>query len=169
MQPNKAEQFQKAIEASSDEAIIGLLAELRETGEDYMLQTIINLLFSSRSEKLKSEVVNFLVDLKNKSSIKTIIEAIRQNIRSKDIHLLVSVCWQSRLDFTPYFDTFTDILEHGDYQTCLEAFTVIENMTENLSENQLNELKAKIRTIKTKNPETKPLIDELGKLLNELK
>ena len=91
MQPNKAEQFQKTIEASSDEAIIGLLTELRETGEDYMLPTIISLLFSTRSEKLKNEVVNFLVDLKNKSSIDTIVEAIRQNKRSKDIHLLVSV------------------------------------------------------------------------------
>lgn len=168
MQPNKAEQFQKSIEASSDEAIIGLLTELRVTGEDFMLPTILNLLFSSRSEKLKNEVVNFLVDLKNKSSIDTIIEAIRQNKRSKDIHLLVSVCWQSRLDFTPHFDIFIDILEHGNYQACLEAFTVIENMTENLRGEQLNELKAKIRTVKAKNPETKPLIEELRKLLNEL-
>jgi hypothetical protein len=168
MQPNKAEQFQKTIEASSDEAIIGLLAELRETGEDYMLPTILSLLFSARSEKLKNEVVNFLVDLKRKSSIDTIIEAIRQNKRSKDIHLLVSVCWQSRLDFTPYVDTFIDIMEHGNYQGCLEAFTVIENMTENLSGEQLNELKAKFKTVKANSPETKPLIEELGKLLDEL-
>jgi hypothetical protein len=168
MQPNKAEQFQKTIEASSDEAIIGLLTELRETGEDYMLPTILSLLFSTRSEKLKNEVVNFLVDLKNKSSIDTIVEAIRQNKRSKDIHLLVSVCWQSRLDFTPYFDTFIDIMEHGNYQACLEAFTVIENMTENLSGEQLNDLKAKIKSVKGDNAETKPLIEELVKLLDEL-
>ncbi|HOK60272.1 MAG: hypothetical protein WBJ36_11580 [Tenuifilum sp.] len=168
MQPNKAEQFQKTIEASSDEAIIGLLTELRETGEDYMLPTILSLLFSTRSEKLKNEVVNFLVDLKNKSSIDTIVEAIRQNKRSKDIHLLVSVCWQSRLDFTPYVDTFIDIMEHGNYQACLEAFTVIENMTENLSGEQLNDLKAKIKSVKGDNAETKPLIEELVKLLDEL-
>ncbi len=168
MQPNKEEQFQKTIEASSDEAIIGLLTELRETGEDYMLPTILSLLFSTRSEKLKNEVVNFLVDLKNKSSIDTIVEAIRQNKRSKDIHLLVSVCWQSRLDFTPYVDTFIDIMEHGNYQACLEAFTVIENMTENLSGEQLNELKAKIKSVKGDNAETKPLIEELVKLLDEL-
>ncbi|MEY1639648.1 hypothetical protein [Tenuifilum osseticum] len=168
MQPNKAEQFQKTIEASSDEAIIGLLTELRETGEDYMLPTILSLLFSTRSEKLKNEVVNFLVDLKNKSSIDTIVEAIRQNKRSKDIHLLVSVCWQSRLDFTPYVDTFIDIMEHGNYQACLEAFTVIENMTENLNGEQLNDLKAKIKSVKGDNAETKPLIEELVKLLDEL-
>ncbi|HDP75947.1 MAG TPA: hypothetical protein ENN49_08775 [Bacteroidales bacterium] len=168
MQLNKAEQFQKAIEASSDEAIIGLLAELRETGEDYMLPTILSLLFSARSEKLKNEVVNFLVDLKNKSSVDTIIETIKQNKRSKEIHLLVSVCWQSRLDFTPHVDTFIDIMEHANYQGCLEAFTVIENMTGNLSRDQLNELKAKIKTVKADNPETKPLIEELGKLLDEL-
>lgn len=168
MQPNKAELFQRSIDASSDEAIIGLLTELRETGEDYMLPTILNLLFSGRSEKLKNEVVNFLVDLKNKSSIDTIVEAIRQNKRSKDIHLLVSVCWQSRLDFTPYIDIFIDIMEYGNYQACLEAFTVIENMTKNLSGEQLSELKAKIKTIKTDNPETKPLVEELSKLLNEL-
>ncbi|MEW5847009.1 MAG: hypothetical protein AB1777_12200 [Bacteroidota bacterium] len=166
MQTNKVELFQKSIESSSDEAIIGLLADLRESGEDYMLSTIINLLFSSRSENLKNEVVNFLVDLKNKSSIVPIIEAIKQNKRSNDIHRLVSVCWQSRLDFTPYIDIFVDIMEHGDYEACLEAFTVIENMVENLNPEQLSDLKKKIGTAKSENPEAQPLIMELEKVLN---
>lgn len=167
MQTNKVELFQKSIDSSSDEAIIGLLAELRESGEDYMLPTIINLLFSSRSENLKNEVVNFLVDLKNKSSIVTIIETIKQNKRSKDIHLLVSVCWQSRLDFTPHIDIFIDIMEHGNYQACLEAFTVLENMVENLNSDELSDLKKKIKSAKSENPETQPLIAELEKVLNE--
>jgi hypothetical protein len=167
MQTNKVELFQKSIDSSSDEAIIGLLAELRESGEDYMLPTIINLLFSSRSENLKNEVVNFLVDLKNKSSIVTIIETIKQNKRSKDIHRLVSVCWQSRLDFTPHIDIFIDIMEHGNYQACLEAFTVLENMVENLNSDELSDLKKKIKSAKSENPETQPLIAELEKVLNE--
>ncbi len=167
MQTNKVELFQKSIDSSSDEAIIGLLAELRESGEDYMLPTIINLLFSSRSENLKNEVVNFLVDLKNKSSIVTIIETIKQNKRSKDIHLLVSVCWQSRLDFTPHIDIFIDIMEHGNYQACLEAFTVLENIIENLNSDELSDLKKKIKSAKSENPETQPLIAELEKVLNE--
>lgn len=167
MQTNKVELFQKSIDSSSDEAIIGLLAELRESGEDYMLPTIINLLFSSRSENLKNEVINFLVDLKNKSSIVTIIETIKQNKRSKDIHRLVSVCWQSRLDFTPHIDIFIDIMEHGNYQACLEAFTVLENMVENLNSDELSDLKKKIKSAKSENPETQPLIAELEKVLNE--
>jgi len=167
MQTNKVELFQKSIDSSSDEAIIGLLAELRESGEDYMLPTIINLLFSSRSENLKNEVVNFLVDLKNKSSIVTIIETIKQNKRSKDIHRLVSVCWQSRLDFTPHIDIFIDIMEHGNYQACLEAFTVLENIIENLNSDELSDLKKKIKSAKSENPETQPLIAELEKVLNE--
>ncbi len=167
MQTNKVELFQKSIDSSSDEAIIGLLAELRESGEDYMLPTIINLLFSSRSENLKNEVVNFLVDLKNKSSIVTIIETIKQNKRSKDIHRLVSVCWQSRLDFTPHIDIFIDIMEHGNYQACLEAFTVLENIIENLNSDELSDLKKKIKSAKSENPETQPLIAELEKVLKE--
>ena len=59
-------------------------------------------------------------------------------------------------------------MEHGNYQACLEAFTVIENMTENLSGEQLNDLKAKIKSVKGDNAETKPLIEELVKLLDEL-
>lgn len=163
----KVEQFQKTIDNSSDETIIGLLTELRERGESYMLPTIISLLFGSRSESLKNEVVNFLVDLKCQSSVEVITDFIRQNKKSKDIYRLVSVCWQSRLDFSSHTDIFIDILLHGNYQACLEAFSVIENMVETLSPEMLQDLKRRIETVKPENPETQPLVWELQKLLNE--
>jgi hypothetical protein len=168
MKPNKSDLFLKSITKSSDEAIIGMLTELRESGEDYMTPILIELLFSERSEKLKEEVVNFLVDLKNKSSVEIIAKSLNEHKHSKDIHRLVSVCWQSRLDFTPHIDLFIEILAEGDYQASLEAFTTIENMTENLSSDKVKEVGNKIKSLHAKHPNTQPLIDELVRVFEDL-
>ncbi|MGE0078715.1 MAG: hypothetical protein AB7S48_12720 [Bacteroidales bacterium] len=129
--------FEQTIKEGSDEYIIATLEEIRETGEDYMVEPIINLLFAKRSEHLKNEVVNFLVDLKNKEAATDIISAIRNNYSAADLHLLVSVCWQSRFDFSNEIELFIDLLCNADYQTSFEAFSVVENSLDSTSDEDI--------------------------------
>ncbi|BDX36744.1 hypothetical protein CYCD_00990 [Tenuifilaceae bacterium CYCD] len=123
--------FEQSIKNGSDEYIISTLEEIRESGEEYMVEAIINLLFTKRSEHIKNEVVNFLVDIKNHEAATEITNAIRNNYASADLHRLVSVCWQSRLDFSSEIGLFIDILCKLDYKTGIEAFSVIENALDN--------------------------------------
>lgn len=165
-QPSKVELFQKTIEASPEDYLIGLLAELREGGEDYMVEPIIGLLFSNRSERIKNEVVSLLVDLKNPSAVPIIVQKLEENKNSKDIHRLISVCWQSRLNFSSHTNLLMDFVVNGDYQSCLEAFTAIENMMDSLSEETINQLKHRAEQSLGKATETKPLIEELISMLS---
>lgn len=129
--------FGQSIKNGSDEYIISTLEEIRESGEEYMVEAIINLLFTKRSEHLKNEVVNFLVDIKNHEATAEITNAIRNNYASADLHRLVSVCWQSRLDFSSEIGLFIDLLCKLDYQTGIEAFSVIENALDNTSTEEI--------------------------------
>ena len=80
---------------------------------------------------------------------------------------MVSVCWQSRLDLHP-ISIFLSISWSMEITACLEAFTVLENIIENLnSDENLSDLKKKIKSAKSENPETQPLIAETEKVLKE--
>lgn len=147
--------FEQNLRDGSDEFIISTLEELRESGEDYIVDPIINLLFSNRTDVLKDAVVNFLIDIKKQSVTTIIINAIKNNVTSKDLSHLVSVCWQSRLDFSAEIDLFVELLCKSDYQTSFEASTVIENCLDSISEDKIAEYIAFLKKEINKTPQSK--------------
>ncbi len=165
--PSKEELFRKSLENGSDEYIISILSELREEGEGYMVAPIAELLFSDKDERLKNEVVNLLVDLKNQSYAETIVQLIKKHRNSKDIYRLVSVCWQSRLNFAPHVDLFMELAGNDDYQTALEAITVVENLLDSLDNDTLVKLKQKGEVICNNASRTKPLMENLLSYIDE--
>jgi len=52
---------------------------------------------------------------------------------------MLTICWQSRLDFSGSLDVFFEILVDGDYQTSIEAFTVIESAMMNLNREEIEQ------------------------------
>lgn len=128
----KIEQFRKVLQLSSDEVIISSLEGVREDGEEYMILPIIELLFSPRDTNMKQKIVSFLSDLKSQKFSQLIIDSINNFRTHEDLHHLVSVCWQSRLNFTEHIDLFVDLLCNADIQTSIEAFSTIENMLEKM-------------------------------------
>lgn len=154
--------------SGSDEYIIATLEELRESGENYMVDAIVNLLFTPRSDKMKDAIVNFLVDLKSQPVVPEITRNIRDNSSSDDVARLVSVCWQSRLNFSSDIDLFVELVCKSDYQTSIEAFTVIENSMESVAREKLVEIIGTLEIEKKKaSIEKKSLIEETIKVINE--
>ena len=41
---------------------------------------------------------------------------------------LLSICWESKLDFTEYLDSFISAFLNGTYESSIEAFTMIEKI-----------------------------------------
>ncbi|MBN1990197.1 MAG: hypothetical protein JW783_12425 [Bacteroidales bacterium] len=127
----------QGIRNSSDESLILMLEEFRESGESFIVPAIIEQLFTDRTEKFTLEAVAFLADLKEQSCVPMLADGIRAYQNNKDISNLVSVCWQCRLNFIDELPLFFDLVINADYQTAFEAFTVIENAAEALSEDAL--------------------------------
>ncbi|MCB8964231.1 MAG: hypothetical protein H6536_04230 [Bacteroidales bacterium] len=141
----KKEAFEQGLRVASDEVIVSTLVEIRDSGEEYMVEAIINLLFSKRTDRLKGEVMNFLVDIKSQSAVAVFVSAIRNNYGAEDLHRLVSVCWQSRLDFSADIELFIDLLCNADEQTSIEAFSVIENSLDGATSDRLSQITALLR------------------------
>jgi hypothetical protein len=127
-----------ALEKGTDEEILSLLIELKEYGNLFYLNTILNLVTGNRSEILKKTLVEFISDIKFQDAAPIIADFISENIESSDIIRLVTASWQSRLDFSRVLSPYFEILIKGDYKTAFEAFTVIENSIDSLSIDELS-------------------------------
>lgn len=132
----KRELFCSSLKQSSAEVIISLLEGIREKGEEYMVLPIIDTLFSSQDDRVKGIIVAFLADLKSQEAANDIVQGINSHINHNDLHLLVSVCWQSRINFSSHIDLFIELLCNSDMLTSIEACTAIENMLCNFNDEE---------------------------------
>lgn len=151
-----------------DEQIISLIQDFRESGELFIIQPLIDMLFSKRSQKLNDSIYEFLVDIKSQAVVPIIAQSIQKHINEEGIAGLVSVCWQSSLDFSEHLPLFIEILCDGDYQTSFEASTVIENSLGNLNKDQRDSHIAYIKKKLKKSPKEKQqLLTEMIEIIEK--
>ncbi len=148
--------------STKETIVISALKELRQSGDNSVIPYLIDLFVNSTSDKVKSETENFLIDLKDDKAAKPLSDALKDSRYKNKLEQLTSICWQADLDFSPYIDTFTEIAIIGDYQTSIEAYSVIEESLPNLSQQDIQKhisyLKEKITKL---NEDKIPLIREL--------
>jgi hypothetical protein len=100
--------------------------------------------FSKKNKSKVGDLVQLLTTTINEDKVEALklikqhlgkellLEAISQPEYLKQRAVLVSACWESGLDFTAFFDFFFYLTLISDYQTTLEAITVIESMEEQI-------------------------------------
>jgi len=122
---------QKSIVASlksmKDEQVMSLIHDFRENGELFIIDPLLEMIYSNRSFSLKETILELVGDIKNQDAAEIIAQTIHNHIGDTNTTGLVSACWQSNLDFSYYLPVFIEILCSSDYQASFEAFTVIEN------------------------------------------
>lgn len=121
----------------TDEQVISIITELKSNNDLQFIPVLIDVLLSKRSEILQRTIVEYLSDIKDPGLVPILIESLTNSFPEKNVTMLVTACWQSRLDFSNHLETFFNILVNGNYQTAFEAFTVIENSIDSLSVNDI--------------------------------
>lgn len=159
----------KASLRSKDKKIVlSKLRELKVSGNTNILSYILDLLETSDSSEIVQEVLNLVRDLRDQQSVPIIVDFIQKNMKGIYIGDIISSCWQSRLDFHAYLNIFANCFLHGDYQTSLEAFTVIEEMLWKSSNDQIESCKEiLVDNVSEVSDEKKPLYKELIKVIDE--
>jgi len=160
----------KNLLSMNDEQVISLIQEFRLNGELFIVEPLIEMLYSNRGQALKNSILEFIRDIKNQVAVIIITKSIQKHISDKYTTGLVSACWQSSLDFSDELTVFFDILCNGDYQTAFEAFTVIENSIGNVSQDNINLYMATIESkLKITPVEKQTLLTEMMAMLEKFK
>ena len=91
---------------------------------------------SNKNSDIAKESFNILVNIKVKAANKIIIEKIKLEKNKEILNQIISICWQSGLDFSDYLLLFFNIVINEDLPIAIEAMSVIENILSNYNYNE---------------------------------
>jgi hypothetical protein len=95
---------------------------------------------STDDEVLRQTIMRFFNDMKERSARNEVIESLVAVTRQSSKTMLASSCWQSGLDYSEYAVNLAEAFMDGDYETSLECFTVIENCSDSIGEDDIEEI-----------------------------
>ncbi len=148
---NKKQKIVERLESTNPILIKEALIELREEGDCYYIPLLFNLLLKHYDTSIGDILKSFISDIKDSSIKNNIIEYLNDNNFNKIKKDILTICWESRLDFSENLSLFVDILISDDFITSFESLTVIENLSGNISDEeklkQVHKLKEAIPTV----------------------
>lgn len=142
---------------NSDNPIIikETLIELREKGNSEYIPLLLDILLRHNDSNTGTTIKAFISDIKDSSIKNILIDCIKNekfNSIKKD---LLTICWESRFDFSDNLDIFVDCIINDDFMTAFEALTVIENLGTNIPVEIKNKQVDKLKNAILKVDETK--------------
>lgn len=166
----KISSIAQKLKSSQKHIILEGIQELRMDGKTNELIPLIDLLNNTNDPEIKSHASSLLFEIKNQQAADILVDSIKNKGYNSVKKILISACWQSGLDFSGHLVFFAELVRVNDFENAFEAFTVVENCSDNAS---LSDLETAI--IETKNylgnnqvGENK-LIQELLLLLEQMK
>jgi len=155
---NNAKEKQSIIEKLNSDNPLDLketLIELREKGDSEYIPLLFDLLLKYHNSNITSTIKSFISDIKDSSLKEILINSIR-NEKFKSIKKdLLTICWESRFDFSEHLNLFVDCIVYDDFISAFEALTVIENLNTNITEETKNEQISRLKEAILKADKTK--------------
>ncbi|RUT80071.1 hypothetical protein [Ancylomarina longa] len=146
----------------------GCISQLKKGGKTEDIQVLLDLLLDQKNKEINNLILKFLADVKDKSAVEIITAAISNAKYAAIKKNLLITCWESSLDFGEYLSIFVDCLIHSDFETAFEAFTVIENLTESISDKVKQKQQEKLKNaIAESNEDKKGILHEAIHILDQ--
>jgi hypothetical protein len=121
------------LESHNPAAVMIAIKEIQHHGNIRMLPYLFRLMQPSTNDIIRESILMLIGEIKTQDAVPVIVSALEQADRGTDFNRLVAACWQSSLDFSDHTTAFIRIFLEGDYQTAVEAFSVIEESVMNAS------------------------------------
>lgn len=137
---DKIDALLKELTSDSIAKVKTALDTLELIGNESIIYPILRLLNPTEDHDDKNQLlIEFLCTIKDSAIKETIINSLSEeefkSIRSK----ILSVIWNSPLDFSEYLDFFVRIAIEGTFMESVECLTILENLEGPFEEEQLME------------------------------
>lgn len=127
MDENKEKEISTKLQSKVEKSINEAILAIREDGNPKLLTELFGI-YEQSSSAIKTKITDVFNDLKDQKIAHTIIDLLQSTTSTDSKKMLLSACWQSRLDYIDYLETFIDTIMTEDFEMSFEAFTVIENL-----------------------------------------
>lgn len=113
--------------SKDEKKVIKAISDLREKGSGDDLIILIELYEKADSAEIKKLIYQFFCDLRSQSSTDIILQQLRSATDRDTLKMLISSCWQTRLNYIDAFELFIDFVLNEEFDISFEAFTLLEN------------------------------------------
>ncbi len=147
------------------------ISDVTEKGKAIFVPAILEAYRDCKQEAVRSRFENLLIGLKIQACVPYIMNAIGDEEYAGQKRFLISLGWQSSLDFSKYISDFIDLLIlEEDFMNAFEAFTVLENMEGSYHTDELLEYIQKLKNASLKADEQRSnlMIDLIHLLENSI-
>lgn len=151
---------------SDDEKKVSKAIKSLEThGDVSFIKPLAEKLLHGASQKNQGEIIELLCSIKDSSVTADIMDVI-ENEKFKPIRkIMLSIVWNTKVDFSGYIDDFVAIAVQGDFMETLDCLTIIENLEGPFMEEDI--LEAQLH-LKSYLEDTAPKDDQKSHLLSEI-
>ena len=138
------------------------LDTVRSEGLEELLPETLALLATTDLE-LRQYIFEFLIDIHSSALVTHLANALEKDYEADLLALLISLCWQSPLDYSPLLERLLPFMSHPNLQVVIETMTSLEIAFDHASRTQLEfALKAlKQMQKEEKRQEVRLLLEEL--------
>tara|TARA_B100001109_G_scaffold255428_1_gene258385 strand:- start:702 stop:1235 length:534 start_codon:yes stop_codon:yes gene_type:complete len=127
----------KDFQASDEKIVLEAIKRNRKEGNSKTFEALLNTLKETDEPTVESAIIEFLFDLKDQGAKDILIQKLEDNSLAYYNSFLVATFWQSSIDGSDHLELFVQKAIEGDYMTCLEALTVVENFDSAFSEDEI--------------------------------
>lgn len=159
---NREEQLKSqinAIRSGNRSSIMDALKDIRMESNIAILPELFDLLLAQEeNEEIIQEVSSLLNDLKIQEAAPLLAEAMDNPTYEPITRILAAACWQNGLAYGKYAATFVRLTISSDYETAIEAFTVLEEAVGDIEPEERVKLVKEIKHGMSGAPEQKRLL-----------
>jgi hypothetical protein len=123
---DKEKAWLESLNSEDRQRIYDALSDMREAGSIKLLPAVFDLYQAFPDEELREKIVMFLRDLKDKRVPEIFMQELKSRKWESGLPMMLSTCWQSALDFSPYLEDFLPYANSDDMSVQMEALTNIE-------------------------------------------
>lgn len=135
----KVSQLLADLRSGDEQKIANAIKSFHVHGDAGIIAPVIEVWLGGLSHDNEAHMIELLEGLKDTSTVEPLMEAFIAEVNAPLQRKLVSVFWNSKLDFSQYLADFVLFAIEGDFLDVFEALTLIEQFESVISDSAIME------------------------------
>jgi hypothetical protein len=116
------------LQSNEEETILKAIAEIKEIGVPEIIRPLVETYSSSGSSKVKTAIIEILSNLKSALAMEELISCLADQTFLSIHPYLLEFVWHNRIPVEQHIVLFVQYFLTGNLHLAFEAFTVIDNL-----------------------------------------
>jgi hypothetical protein len=137
----------KTLQSDNRQNIYKCIDNLFEIGAVPLLPAVFDLYQKYDDPELRDKILVFLREIKDKAAPEIFVEEMKNRTWDSGLDMVLSICWQSSLDFSPHIEDFLIWADSDDMQVQMEALTNIEQFIFNKNAEGREKVRSRLKNM----------------------